>query len=141
MKTVQQIRLSNFRLLLTEAGSQAELARRSELKQPYINQLAKGARHADGKPRSIGDEAARKLETGMDKPVGWMDRDHSMAMLFSELNGLEGQLITIYRQLDDHGRDELLTLANNLLSKLHPQPSAANPFAKAKTRSTVKEES
>lgn len=139
MKTVQEIRLSNFRLLLSEAGTQAELARRAELAQPYINQLAKAVKHPDGTPRSIGDEAARKLEKGMDKPVGWMDRDHTMAMLFSELNGLEGQLVTIYRQLDEAAKDELLITANNLLSKQSAKPSTANPFA-GKRRVPAKEE-
>lgn len=127
MKTAQEIRLGNFDLLLKEAGSQAELARRSGLKQPYINQLKQRAPQ-NGKPRAIGDDAARKLEEGMDKPIGWMDRDHSLSMLFSELNGLEGQLVTIYRQLGEAGQDELLQAANRMLAEQNPQPSPANPY-------------
>jgi hypothetical protein len=132
MKTVQEIRLANFRLLLAEAKTQAELARAADLKQPYINQLARGALQ-NGKPRSIGDEAARKFEAGMNKPVGWMDRDNSVAAtLLSELNGLEGQLVTLYRQLDDEGKEELLGYANRLLTEHNPEPSPANPFGKGK---------
>lgn len=114
MKTAQQIRMDNFRLLLDEAGSQAELHRRTKVPQPYINQLAKGTKLASGKERSLGDDTARKLEKGMDKQIGWMDKDHSLSMLFSELNGLEGQLVTLFRGMSDEGRDELLSVANRL---------------------------
>lgn len=132
MKTAQQIRLSNFHLLLAEAKSQVELARRSGVAQPFVNQLAKGTTHPDGTPRAIGDETARKLEKGMDKPNGWMDRDHTLAMLFSELDGLEGQLVTLYRKLDEEGRNALLAHANDLFSKANPEPSHANPYPKVR---------
>lgn len=128
MKTAQQIRMENFRILLEEAGSQAELHRRTKVPQPYINQLAKGTKLASGNERSLGDDTARKLEKGMEKPVGWLDKDHSMPMLFSELNGLEGQLVTLYRKLDESGKEDLLSRANELFSERNPQPSAANPY-------------
>jgi hypothetical protein len=117
MKTAQQIRMDNFRLLLAEAGSQTALHRRTNIPQPYINQLAKGTKTASGKERSLGDDTARRLEKGMDRPVGWLDKDRSMSMLLSELNGLEGQLVTLFRALGDDGREELLSVANTLFSK------------------------
>lgn len=113
MRTVQEIRLSNFKLLLAEAGGQTELKQRTTVPGPYISQLDRGVLQK-GKPRSIGDVTARKLERGMGKPLGWMDRDHSLALLFSELNGLEGQLVTVYRQLDEGGKNKLLEYASTL---------------------------
>lgn len=130
MKTAQQIRMTNFLSLLAEAGSQAKLSRLTNVPQPFVHQLAKGVPLSSGNQRSIGDETARKLERGMTKPLGWMDKDHTMPMLFSELNGLEGQLVTLYRNLDDEGRDELLTLANNLFSARNTERSRANPYPK-----------
>lgn len=130
MKTAQEIRLANFRLLLEEAGSKAELRRLTGITQPYITQIAEGVKLASGRDRSIGDKAARRLEVGMKKPVGWLDKDHSMAMMFSQLDGLEGQLVMLFRGLDEDGKNTILQQANKLHSVLHPKPSATNPFPK-----------
>jgi transcriptional regulator with XRE-family HTH domain len=49
---------------------------------------------------------------------------------FQELNGLEAQLVMIFRQLpNDSLRDALLIDANNMLNRSTEGASAANPFA------------
>jgi SOS-response transcriptional repressor LexA len=66
------IRLANFRLLM-EIASKAEIARRSGINQSYLSQFERGEEPPE---RDIGDDAARRLETGMGKPLGWMDEFH-----------------------------------------------------------------
>ena len=77
MKTIGEIRHENLLLLVAEFGSQAEVARRAEIADVYISQILK--RYPDaktGRPRQMGDPAARKLEVGCNKPEGWMDNLH-----------------------------------------------------------------
>lgn len=75
--TIDEIRLVNLLLLVKECGgNQAELSRRVDTPATYINQIVKGTLTRSGSRRGVGDELARKLETGMKKPVGWMDKSH-----------------------------------------------------------------
>ena len=60
--------------LIAEAGSAAGLARRAGASGSYLSQIRSGTAYPDGRPRRMGDRLAAKLERGMDKPVGWMDR-------------------------------------------------------------------
>lgn len=131
MKTSQEIRLSNFRLLLAEAGSAAALARLTKVPAPYISQIKNDVPNESGKARSIGDDTARKLERGMGKKEGWMDTDHA-AMMFGALNAMEAQLITLFRALTDDDRDDILRKANNVFSaRFKGVSSPANPWANA----------
>lgn len=76
MKTVQQIRQENFEKLIAEAGSVAELARRTGYDKPaYLYQVRAQKERPNGKPLQIGRRMAAKLESGMNKPSGWMDSD------------------------------------------------------------------
>ena len=66
------IRKENLRLLLDECGgNQSDLARRCGSQAAYINQVLHG-----WKGKGIGDSLARRLEKGMNKEAGWMDRRH-----------------------------------------------------------------
>ena len=74
---VQQIRYQKLQQLLKEcAGNQAELARAAATNPAYISQIINGVPLPSGKPRSVGERLARKLERAFDKPDGWMDNDH-----------------------------------------------------------------
>lgn len=72
------IRRENLLALIQEAGTQERLAERAEVSHIYLNQI-KNMRPdpSTGKVRNVGNQLARKLEKGMDKPEGWMDTDHS----------------------------------------------------------------
>lgn len=74
---IKQIRLNNLRNLINEAGTIAALARKSTTAPAYISQILNRLPSASGSPRTLGDKLARKLETTMGKPFGWMDTDHS----------------------------------------------------------------
>ena len=78
MKTVQDIRFANFELLIAEAGTIAELARKTGYDKPaYLYQLRAQVVKPNGKTLQLGRRVAARLEQGMNKPAGWMDIDHS----------------------------------------------------------------
>ena len=45
-----------------------------------ISQTLNARLHQGGRVRLIGDETARKLERGMNKPKGWLDASHDLAL-------------------------------------------------------------
>ena len=73
---IKQIRLSNLRTLISESGTIANLARLSETAPAYLSQILNSLPTSTGKPRSVGDKLARKLEQALNKSYGWMDKDH-----------------------------------------------------------------
>lgn len=78
MKTIDEIRLDNLLLAISRAGTATALAEKSGLSAAYISQIKN--RQPDsktGKPKNMGDEAARKVEAGIGEKRGWMDVDHS----------------------------------------------------------------
>ena len=79
MKTVQEIRFENFELLIKEAGTIAELARKTGYDKPaYLYQLRAQVVKPNGKTLQLGRRVAMRLEQGMNKPTGWMDIDHNI---------------------------------------------------------------
>lgn len=73
---IKQIRLRNLRSLISESGTIANLARLSETAPAYLSQILNSLPTSTGKPRSVGDKLARKLEQALTRPYGWMDKDH-----------------------------------------------------------------
>jgi SOS-response transcriptional repressor LexA len=65
------IRLENLQCLISEAGTKAELARRTGVSEAYLSQIT-----SDKIGRNVGKDIARRLEKGMHKPTGWMDVPH-----------------------------------------------------------------
>lgn len=124
MKTVDEIRRDNLLLLIQEAGSAARLAVLTEVPAPVISQVKNAAKHSAGrkKPRVMGPDVARRLETKMGKPKGWMDVDHSALSLASDLNGREGQMIGLFRLLNDFEQTDLI----NRLTEHLRKPSASS---------------
>ena len=87
MKRKQEhVRLENLELLVNEAGSAAELARRVGTNSSYLSQVRNQMPTQKGTPRGVGDDLAEKLERGMGKPVGWMDDIHTVIHEGSSVN-------------------------------------------------------
>lgn len=106
MQTVEEIRLRRLELLVTEAGSAEELARRCDTAAEYLSQLRSGKiDKKTGKPRKPGSQLARKLERRMGKPVGWMDMplpdDQSQDAVYWPFDNVPPAL---YRQLPDEAK-------------------------------------
>lgn len=69
---IRKLRLDE---LINEAGSAAELSRRTGVNSAYISQIVTGTKLPSGKVRHLGDTAAAALERGMEKAPGWMDSE------------------------------------------------------------------
>lgn len=136
VQTVDVIRRANLLILIKEAGSPAKLSLLTGVPAPYISQVKRAVIHSSGKkPRAIGDDQARKLESKMGKPRGWMDADHSALHVASELNGREGQLIGLFRVLSEAEQTDLVNkLTRDLREQRPADESSAAPAQPPKLR-------
>lgn len=78
MKTAEEIRRLRLMMLLEEAGSGAELNRRTgkiARDSTYNQILNRSLGSRTKKPKEMGPDLARSLETTLGKPRGWMDLD------------------------------------------------------------------
>lgn len=79
MKLIGQIRRERLIVLQRETGlSYADINFKlgRSRRDGTLSQIANKAPNSrTGKPRQMGDEQARELETAFDKPEGWFDRD------------------------------------------------------------------
>lgn len=76
----KEIRNENFNLLIEEAGSISELARRCGYENPAsLYQLRVRLNKPGESRRGITNTLAAKLEAGMGKPQGWLDMQHDTA--------------------------------------------------------------
>lgn len=73
---ISEIRIRNLQLLIEQTGKLVTVANRSDTAPSYLSQIINGSPTKAGNPRKLGDKLARKLESGMGKPHGWMDAPH-----------------------------------------------------------------
>ena len=74
---IEDVRLHNLKLLVSEQRTLAAVADASETSPAYLSQILTRSRRASGQARNVGPQLARKLEHGCGKPDGWMDIFHS----------------------------------------------------------------
>jgi len=79
MRTIDEIRRENLELAISRLGGKAiALANAAGIASAYISQIRTRAPDSkSGKPKALGDEAARKIESALGEPAGWMDAHHS----------------------------------------------------------------
>lgn len=78
MKDVSAIRLENFQQLLSNKLKMKDIAKDCQVSYMYLSQLKSRAPMGKGKkPKQMGFEVARKIETGLGLPVNWMDQEHN----------------------------------------------------------------
>lgn len=70
---IHQIRLTNLQQAIKKAGSQARLADMVGIKSAYISQI-KNSKH----PTNMGNDVARRIESALGLPHGWMDVLHTV---------------------------------------------------------------
>jgi len=91
MKTISETRLDRLNILVKRhSDSLAELNDALGLPRTdsTLSQIRTKAPHSrTGKPRSMGDELARKIEAALSLPNGWMDTP----VTYSDLTGTEDQ--------------------------------------------------
>lgn len=145
MKTCDEIRRDNLKLLIKEAGSEFLLADKYKCSEANIKTMARAYKDSkSGTPKGIGTAAARKLEQVMDKEVGWLDHDHSSVAaaptMVQETRGNDtytsavipfpneqwvSDLLAVARLISDAGRQQLIGMAKALAKEM-PR-TKANP--------------
>src|SRR5258706_13765583 len=70
------IRLENFRELIKKVGGPAEAARKLDMDDSQLSQIA--GKHPS---RNIGTSLARRIETAFRRPEGWLDMPHLHLLL------------------------------------------------------------
>jgi SOS-response transcriptional repressor LexA len=74
--TSSSIRLENLRALITNVGGPAEAARKLDMDDSQLSQIA--GKHP---VRNIGTALARRIEKAFRRPEGWLDVPHSQMLL------------------------------------------------------------
>lgn len=76
MPTSSSIRLQNLRALIDKAGGPAEAARRLDMDDSQLSQIA-----GKNPSRNIGTTLARRIEKAFHRAEGWLDIPHSQMLL------------------------------------------------------------
>jgi len=118
--TIEEIRLTNLRLLIEEcesvtvgkktyrAGTATALAIKCKTSSSYLSQILIRFKNPSGSVREVGTELARKLEKGSKKPLGWMDVKHD------EVDSQENEFRILYAAMSDEAKTALLEQARKL---------------------------
>jgi hypothetical protein len=104
VQTIAETRRQRLQMLTEQYGSLAALNEKLGLARTdaTLSQIKnKSAHHKTGKPRSMGDDLARKIEAAFDLPEGWMDTPPSYAEL--------------------HGEPDPMTMAMELMQAMEPE--------------------
>ena len=78
---IRAVRKKRLEQLIAEATGIHALSERCNVSEKYLRQILSGFRSpGDRNARSIGHDVARRLESGMNKPPGWMDQPLNEAL-------------------------------------------------------------
>ena len=123
VKTISETRLDRLNILVKRhSNSLAELNEALGLSRAdaTLSQIRTKAPHSKtGKPRSMGDDLARKIENALGLPLGWMDTPLSYAELAGED---ESQKAKLYAVMENIPADQY-AMAIRLLDALAEQPT------------------
>lgn len=107
----QKIRAANLRRLREEVGTYRELARRGETSEKYLSLVA-GEKLQGGKPRTLGNDVADRLEAAFDKHPGWFDIDHDNPPGYiGDLPPSLQEFANLWMRADEKLREHLMALA------------------------------
>jgi hypothetical protein len=89
MKMIEDIRAENMRLLSTEVGGNTQLAERLKRSESQVSQwINRSKNFGTGKPRGMRSGTARWIESQLEKPLGWLDQEHSNAYTIRSDDGV-----------------------------------------------------
>lgn len=114
---IAEIRKENMLSLLDNYRTQAEFADLVGTEPAYISQLKKGIKKT-GERVTMGDTLARSIETALNLPYGWMDRQNG-ATIHNQFNnngyvgGSVSQSVVNNYASQLTGGDDWLTIVNN----------------------------
>lgn len=85
MKTIEEIRRHNIKLLIAKSGSNVALAEKINKSAAQVSQWSNASRDSlSGRPRSISSDACREIESVLGLEVGWLDNNQGCAHGFSD---------------------------------------------------------
>lgn len=78
MKTNDEIRRDNLLIAIKRMRTATALAEKAEVSAAYLSQIKNQTPESKtGKPKSMGDDVARKIEIALGEPEGWIDVEHN----------------------------------------------------------------
>ncbi|WP_175785537.1 S24 family peptidase [Burkholderia ambifaria] len=78
MKTIDEIRRDNLQIAVKRFRTAAALAEKAGVAAAYLSQIKNQTPESKtGKPKTMGDDVARKIEKAIGESEGWMDADHN----------------------------------------------------------------
>lgn len=116
MQTIDETRRQRLDMLIKKHGGIAPLNEVIGLARTdaTLSQIKNKSVHSKtGTPRAMGDSLARRIETALNLPVGWMDTPPSQ----SERNGVEDQRQKVEELMRSMSNDQL-AVALRLLDAL-----------------------
>ena len=82
MQTNDQIRRENLELAIKRLGTAAKLAEAVGTSAAYLSQIRNRTPDSkSGTPKMMGDAMARRIESALEEPHGWMDKSHQPMLL------------------------------------------------------------
>lgn len=85
MKTIEEIRRQNLKLLIVKYGGNASMSEKIGKSAAQVSQWSNASRDSlSGRPRSISSDACREIEGVLGLEVGWLDNDHESACGFTD---------------------------------------------------------
>lgn len=91
VQTIAETRRQRLQMLIAQYGSLATLNDQLDLPRTdaTLSQIKnQSPHHRTGKPRSMGDDLARKIEAKLNLPEGWMDTPPLLADRFGHSEAL-----------------------------------------------------
>lgn len=140
VRTIDDIRLANLRLLIEDAGGQRALADKIGKAPAQISQwINRAPIQGTGRPRRMQTDTARDIEKKLHLPTGWMDRpnlyvpgaaaDRSIAepqtqyLIDAGLRPDQIVMLELWEALGDKDR-KTLQAVGDALAKPHPSGNA-----------------
>jgi hypothetical protein len=116
---MHQIRLLNLEVLIKKHGSAAKIANLIG-SSPTVFSVIRSDRHPD---KNMGNGMARRIETALSLPHGWMDQLHDEHEIVQNnhadertitMDELEQQVLAIMKQQSPEQKEALLEIAKTL---------------------------
>lgn len=121
METNDEIRRQRLEIAIKRTGSAAKLAELVGTSAAYLSQIKNQTPDSKtGKPKTMGDDLARRIETAIGERTGWMDAAHAEQVspqptpLRWWVTEDEYELLELYRETDADGRQTIKTVARGM---------------------------
>jgi hypothetical protein len=110
MKTIEEIRIENLKILIKDFGGEGVIAEKIEKAPAQISQWKNASPDSKtGKPRGMSPEACRLIEEKCSKEIGWMDNQH-----LSPETTDEDELLNSYRAANPKSKIAIMQIVKSV---------------------------